>query len=48
MSFAVYTDYGLEPSTTETLPEPKLPEPGSGRWVASDRHGDEASKLRDR
>ena len=29
--FAVYADYGLEPSTTETLPEPDLPAPGSGR-----------------
>ena len=28
--FAVYADYGLEPSTTETLPEPDLPAPGSG------------------
>ena len=46
--FAVYADYGLEPSTIETLPEPDLPEPGSGRWVASDRPGDEASKLRDK
>ncbi len=37
--FAVYADYGLEPSTAETLPEPDLPEPGSGRWVVHDRHG---------
>ena len=37
--FAVYADYGLEPSTAETLPEPVLPEPGSGRWVVHDRHG---------
>ncbi|GAA5116302.1 hypothetical protein GCM10023339_24640 [Alloalcanivorax gelatiniphagus] len=37
--FAVYADYGLEPSTAETLPEPVLPEPGSGRWVVHDRDG---------
>jgi hypothetical protein len=37
--FAVYADYGLEPSTAEALPEPVLPEPGSGRWVVHDRHG---------
>lgn len=46
--FGVYADYGLEPSMTETLPEPDLPEPGRGRWVASDRRRDEASKFRDR
>lgn len=37
--FAVYVDYALEGSTAETLPEPVLPEPGSGRWVVHDRHG---------
>ena len=37
--FAVYADYGLEPSTAATLPEPVLPEPGSGEWVVHDRHG---------
>lgn len=37
--FAVYQDYGLEPSTAETLPRPVLPEPGSGHWVVRDRHG---------
>jgi len=37
--FAVYADYGLEPSTAETLPEPVLPEPGSGQWVVHDQHG---------
>jgi hypothetical protein len=36
--FAVYADYGLEPSTAETLPTPVLPEPGSGTWMAVDRH----------
>ncbi|WP_155993277.1 hypothetical protein [Nocardioides sp. URHA0020] len=46
--FAVYADYGLEPSTTETLPEPDLPEPGSGKWVAYGRHGDEARDNGDR
>ena len=37
--FAVYAGYGLEPSRAETLPEPVLPEPGSGEWVVYDRHG---------
>ena len=37
--FAVYADYGLEPSTTETLPEPALPEPGTGSWTTDRRHG---------
>ena len=37
--FAVYADYTLEPSGAETLPEPVLPEPGSGEWVVHDRHG---------
>lgn len=37
--FAVYADYGLEPSATETLPELVLPEPGSGAWAPDDRHG---------
>jgi hypothetical protein len=37
--FAVYADYGLEPSTAETLPKPVLPEPGSGTCMAVDRHG---------
>lgn len=46
--FAVYVDYGLEPSTRETLPEPALPEPGSGRWVAYDRHGNEEGEFGDR
>jgi hypothetical protein len=36
---AVYADCGLEPSTAETLPKPVLPEPGSGTWMADDRHG---------
>lgn len=43
--FAVYADYGLEPSTTESLPEPVLPEPGSGTWVALDSNGDVAGRL---
>lgn len=43
--FAVYVDYGLEASTTESLPEAVLPEPGSGTWVAYDRHGDVASRF---
>ena len=30
--FAVYADYRLEPSTAATLPEPVLPEPGTGGW----------------
>jgi hypothetical protein len=37
--FAVYSDYGLEPSTADTLPEPVLPDTGSGTWMADDRHG---------
>ncbi len=37
--FAVYADYGLEPATAETLPEPVLPEPGSGKWMPDDRLG---------
>ena len=37
--FAVYADYGLEPSTAATLPEPVLPEPGSGEWVTHDKDG---------
>ena len=37
--FAVYADYGLEPSAAETLPTPVLPEPGSGTWTADDRRG---------
>jgi len=37
--FAVYADYTLEPSGAETLPEPVLPEPGSGKWVVLDRRG---------
>ena len=36
--FAVYADYGLEPSSGETLPESCLPEPGGG-WVAHDLPG---------
>ncbi len=43
--FAVYADYGLEPSTTESLAEPVLPEPGSGTWVAWDSKGDVAGRL---
>ena len=35
--FAVYADYGLEPATSETLPTPVLPEPGSGTWAPSNR-----------
>lgn len=33
--FAVYVDYRLEGSTSESLPEPdeQWPEPGSGVWV---------------
>ncbi|WP_231249780.1 hypothetical protein [Nocardioides furvisabuli] len=32
--FAVYTDYCLDPSTTDSLPDNlDLPEPGSGVWV---------------
>lgn len=33
--FAVYADYRLEPSASESLPEPdeQWPEPGSGVWV---------------
>jgi len=46
--FAVYAGYGLEPSATETLPEPDLPPPGSGRWVAYDRQGNVVSELGDR
>ena len=37
--FAVYADYRLEPSTAATLPEPDLPEPGSGEWVVHDPDG---------
>ena len=37
--FAVYADYRLEPSTAATLPEPVLPEPGSGEWVTYDKDG---------
>ncbi len=36
--FAVYSDYCLDPSTTDTLPDDlALPEPGSGVWVPRDR-----------
>lgn len=45
--YAVYADYGLEPSTADTLPEPALPEPGSGTWVARPRRG-AAKRLDDR
>lgn len=34
--FAVYSQYTLEGSTTDTLPEPELPEPGSGTWMVRD------------
>lgn len=46
--FAVYADYGLEPSTTDTLREPAMPELGSGRWVAHGRHEDEGRDSRER
>ena len=47
--FAVYADYRLEPSTSESLPEPPgpWPEPGSGAWVAYDRHGRVAGRFAD-
>ncbi len=36
--FAVYADYRLEPSTTDSLPDdPDLPEPGSGPWTPRPR-----------
>jgi hypothetical protein len=39
--FAVYTDYCLDPSTTESLPDDlDLPEPGSGVWVPVHRQDD--------
>ena len=45
--FAVYADYGLEPSTAETLAEPVLPESGSGNWLAYDRNGEVADRFGD-
>ncbi|WP_224276459.1 hypothetical protein [Nocardioides lacusdianchii] len=36
--FAVYSDYCLDPSTTDTLPDDlALPDPGSGTWTAHPR-----------
>ena len=36
--FAVYSDYCLDPSSTDSLPDDlDLPEPGSGVWVPLDR-----------
>lgn len=41
--FAVYSDYRLDPSVTETLPDllEDLPPPGSGHWLTHDHQGRE-------
>lgn len=46
--FAVYSHYGLEPSTEPTLPDPPdgLAVPG-GEWVAYDAEGRVASRFAD-
>jgi hypothetical protein len=46
--FAVYSDYRLEPSTSDALSEPPelTPEPG-GEWVAYDREGRIAGRFAD-
>ena len=44
--FAVYADYGLEPSTTETLPEPDLPNlEAAGGWPTTDTGMRQASSA---
>jgi hypothetical protein len=45
--FAVYGQYRLEPSTTDSLAARPRPPAGSGSWVAVDREGRVVSRLAD-